>query len=220
MQYSYRRLKLWMRTYYRRHGLKPRKGFSVRSNKWGRPAQLMWQEVCKREKVPVTLKPTDANINLIRPFRMRLKRRIEIELGTKEWPAFSNWGEVKKYLAAAGIGFPAPWCAAFVTYCVMRAGWKQGLPAKPAWVPSWESWAKARGYEVAKLRARKGDIVTFNWDADPAGEHIGFIARNYGAYKSVATIEGNATSSALPGGGVVRKLRRWSQVNHVYRLPN
>lgn len=220
MDYSYRRMKSWLRRYCRAHGIKVRKGFHVLPNKWGAQAQRMWRDVCRENKVPVTREPTAANINLIRPFRERLKRRVEIELGTKEWPAFSNRGAVEKYLRAAGIYYPAPYCASFVTYCVKKAGWERSLPVSKAWVPSWDAWAQAHGYEVNRYKARKGDLVTFNFDSDRASEHIGFIWHNYGVYKSVGTIEGNATSSAAPGGGVVKKLRRWSQVNHVYRLPD
>ena len=217
---SYRQQKRWLKRYCRAKGILRRKGFSTLREKWGKQAQAMWRDVCKLNRVTVTKQPTGANINLIRPFRVRLRKRIEMELGTKEWSPSSNWGEVRKYLSAAGIRYPAPYCASFVTYCVKKAGWEHSLPSALAWVPSWDAWAKSKGYEVAKLKARKADLASFNWDSDAASEHIGFILHNYGLYKQVATIEGNATSAAAPGGGVVKKWRRWDQVNHVYRLPN
>ena len=217
---NYRTQKIWLKNYCKAHGVPKRKGFYAYSDKWGKPAQRLWSTVLFSRGMRITDSPTPANIGVIKPFRVKLIDRARRELGTKEWPPGSNWGDVQKYLAAVGFRFPTPWCAAFVTYCVRKAGWRRAIPPLPGWVPSWESWGKKHGYERAKLTARKGDIVTFNWDKDPAGEHIGLILRNYGPYKQVATIEGNATSTAIPGGGVVKKRRYWYQVNHVYRLPN
>ncbi len=217
---NYRKLKRWLRAYCRAHHIDIPTGFNVRVNRWGRYARKLTEQVQAREKLPVTGNPDPGTVRAITPFRVKLMRVVRGELGTKEWPAGSNWGEVKKYLAAAGFDFPTPWCASFVTYCVKKAGWERSLPAQLGWVPSWESWAKAREYTVAKARAKRGDIVTFDWDGDGVGEHIGFVTRNLGLVKQVATIEGNATSAELPGGGVVRKTRLWSQVNAVIRLPN
>lgn len=216
---SVRRDKRWLRGYCRAHHIEIARGFRISSH-WGKAAQA----TCKAAQKHANLRQTgtmDEKTRLaVEPFRLRLWRIASAELGTKEWPPESNWGEVAKYLKAAGFSFPTPWCASFVAYCVKKAGWKRSVPSKPGWVPAWETWGKANGYAIAKLKARRGDIVTFNWDADPSGEHIGFISRSYGPLKQVATLEGNATSEAIPGGGVVRKTRLWSQVNVVLRLPN
>ena len=217
---SIRQDKRWLRRYCRAHHITIAKGFRVLARIWGRPAQATCRAAQKHAGLAQTGRVDEKTRLTFEPFRHRLWRIARGELGTKEWPPSSNWGEVAKYLKAAGFTFPMPWCASFVTYCVKRAGWKRSLPTKLGWVPSWETWGDSNGYAVAKLKARRGDIVTFNWDADPAGEHIGFIARNYGALKQVATLEGNATSKAIPGGGVVRKTRLWTQVNVVIRLPN
>jgi hypothetical protein len=212
--------KRWLRGYCRAHHIAIAKGFRVLARRWGKPAQA----TCKAAQKHANLVQTgfmDTRTRLaIEPFRHRLWRIARAELGTKEWPPSSNWGEVAKYLKAAGIGGSSPWCAAFVTYCVNKAGWKRSVPSQRGWVPAWETWGRGSGYAVAKLKARRGDIVTFDWDGDNVGNHIGFISRDYGPLKQVATLEGNATSGAIPGGGVVRKTRFWSQVNVVIRLPN
>ena len=98
--------------------------------------------------------------------------------------------------------------------------WGKGWPTLKGWVPSWDGWGTKKGYKISKYKARRGDIVIFDWERDGGGDHIGFVTRNFGPLKSVATIEGNATSDAIPGGGVVRKTRLWLQVHAVYRLPS
>lgn len=219
MAYSYITKKRWLRGYCRAHGIPVAKGFRPLVNRWGTPATLTWHKALKHAGLPLTSKPTGDNIGLIKPFNVKLADAARAELGTREWPMYSNSGPVLKYLQSAGFKFPTPWCAAFVTWCMKRAGWKRTLPTLKGWVPSWDEWGRERGYEVNKYRAAKGDIVTFNWDADASSEHIGLILANYGPFKQVATIEGNASTPSLPGGGVVKKGRLWSQVNHVYRLP-
>jgi hypothetical protein len=217
---SYRLKKRWLKGYCVAHHQPIRKGFRIRVNRWGKPARLMWENALALAGRPITHEPTADNIDLIKPFRVKLMEVVRSQIGTKEWPPSSNWGEVAKYLKAAGFSFPTPWCASFVTWSMKKAGWRRNLPKLLGWVPSWESWAKERGYTVSKVAARKGDIVTFNWDSDAAGEHIGFVTSNLGPLKGITTIEGNATSGAIPGGGVVKKTRLFSQVNTVIRLPN
>lgn len=47
------------------------------------------------------------------------------QLGLAEIPKGSNWGsDVKKYLMAVGINFPASWCCAFVYWCYNEAAIK------------------------------------------------------------------------------------------------
>lgn len=218
---SYRQVKRWLRRYCHAHRIPIKRGFSVRANKWGRPASRMCEEVQAREGLTVTGQPDARTVLAIMPFRLKMVRIARAELGVKETPAGSNWGErVKQYLAAAGIGFPTAWCMAFVIFVMKKAGWKGDWPTRKAWVPDFDAWAQRRGYERRKATARRGYIVTFNWDSDPASEHVGFILRNLGLVKQIVALEGNATSPEIPGGGVVTKTRWYSSVNHVYRLPD
>lgn len=214
---DYRKVKRWSRGYARFHKLPVPKGLRVTTNRWGAFAKQLCRTIQKQKKWTQTGVPDVRYVTLVKPFHLKLMAVVSKELGTKEWPPGSNRGEVEKYLQAAGFNFPTPWCASFVYWCMKKAGWKHGYPDMKGWVPSWDGFLKK--WEVGKLRAKKGDIVTFNWDKDAGSEHIGFILRNLGPLKEVSTIEGNATSLNIPGGGVVRKMRLWSQVNHVYRLP-
>lgn len=213
---DYRKIKRWMRCYAKHHDIPVPRGLRL-SGHWGRYAQQLCRDIQKSKGWKPTGLPDYRLVVLVKPFRFRLMRVVRQELGTKEWPPGSNSGPVMKYLESVGFTFPTPWCASFVHWCLFRAGWSHGWPRLRGWVPSWDEFLKK--YEVPKLKARNGDIVTFNFDRDPSSEHIGFVTKNYGPLKEIATIEGNATTPAVPGGGVVRKTRLWSQVNHVYRLP-
>jgi hypothetical protein len=218
---NYRQVKRWLKRYCRAHHIEIRRGFSVRTNTWGKPARRMCEDVQAREGLPITGQPDARTVLAIMPFRLKLVRIARAELGTRETPAGSNWGDrVRQYLAAAGITFPTAWCMAFVIFVMKKAGWKGSWPERRAWVPDFDAWATAKGYERRKLSARRGYVVTFNWDSDPASEHVGFIIRNLGPLKQVLCLEGNATSPEIPGGGVVTKWRYWSNVNHTYKLPD
>lgn len=214
-----KRRKKYMYKYAMRHGIPIPKGFRPNINAFGKPARRLAFNILRHANKMHYAIPSRQFDDLVKPMRVKVMEVVRSQLGTKEWPPFSNSGEVLRYLKSAGITFPAPWCASFVTWCLKKAGLK-GLPDKPAWVPAWEAWAERKGWVVPKHKARKGDIVTFQFDSDATGDHIGFVTRNLGIVKGITTIEGNATSDAAPGGGVVRKWRPWSQVHLVIRIPN
>ena len=56
------------------------------------------------------------------------------------------------------------------------------------------------GRKVSKYALRAGDVVSFDWDDDNSGDHVGFVERVYDGY--VQTIEGNTDN-----GKVKRKTR-------------
>ena len=85
--------------------------------------------------------------------QLRLKA-LEIaidEIGVEEIPKGSNWGkDVKKYLKSTGITDPAPWCAAYVYWCIEKACRKLHLPHPldkvklKAYVQSYANWANEK----------------------------------------------------------------------------
>lgn len=162
-----------------------------------------------------------------KPGRLVALNIARTQLGVKEHPPGSNWGpRVKTYLASAGIKSPAPWCAAFVTYCLTRAGYHVTTPG-PASVESWEQWANRHGYLVN--RPLRGDLVCYDWDANNWYDHIGFVERVLALrwrgrqFIGLAmTIEGNTSSGSRGdqsnGGGVYRR-RRWIKHARFVRLP-
>lgn len=216
---NYRQAKHWLKGYCTAHHIPVDRGFRPGSNHWGRAAQATCKAAQRHARLPQTGRPDADTLAVIKPFRAKLAYRVQQEVGTKEWPPYSNSGPVLKYLAAAGLSGPSPWCAGFVTYCVKKAGWKRSLPPLLGWVPSWETWGRERGYAINRFRARKGDIVIFDWDGG-AGDHIGVVTSNLGVWKGITTIEGNVSTSTALGGAVARKVRYWSSVQAILRLPD
>ncbi len=129
------------------------------------------------------------------------------QLGVKELPAGSNWGPmVKVYLAAAGLKYPAPWCAAFLTWCLEKANYHVTTPV-PASVESWEEWGNRHGYLVN--RPLRGDIVCYQWDSGWY-DHIGIVDRVLSLrwrgrdfIGKVRTVEGNTGVGNDSNGGEV-----------------
>ncbi len=130
----------------------------------------------------------------------------------------SNWGpRVKEYLAAAGLSFPAAWCAAFLTWCFEVAGLKLdalGLTHE-AGVGFWASWARKTGNVVK--RPRRGDCGAWELDGPKYqwGDHI-FIVRRALSIGTLGALvqswEGN-TSTGVAGsqsdGGIVARRTRF-----------
>lgn len=110
------------------------------------------------------------------------------QLGNAEIPHGSNWGKhVEKYLKSVGITFPAPWCGAFVYWCVNEACKEVGVPnpiAKTGGVMA--QWAGSRHLRVDN--PMKGDI--FIMDFGGGKGHTGFVTGVKGGV--LQTIEGNA----------------------------
>jgi CHAP domain len=142
------------------------------------------------------------------------------ELGYEESPAGSNHTKFGQWY---GMDYQ-PWCAMFVTWCAVRAGskaLKQG--ARYSYVPYIEQDAKAgvNGlWDVVKTEGKPGDIITFDWDGNGSGNHVGFVELNLGG-GNYQTIEGNTSESSNDNGGkVMRRTRYASEVNLITRFRN
>ena len=76
--------------------------------------------------------------------------RSEIKKGAQEVGGNNRGPFVAKYLQPSGLRPPQPWCAAFVSWCLLSASKKLGLTPLPYFVSAREmfNWAKASGYVV------------------------------------------------------------------------
>ncbi len=156
--------------------------------------------------------------------RMEAKKNLQ-------WTASGGLkSEAEKFLASVRklIGVPTArfaWCAAFVFWCLQKAGVDMShLGTGAAYVPSWVSWAKSKGFwhpsTEKSFNPRLGDIVIFDWNdvgtLDP--EHIGFVlGYDGGAY--VMTAEGN-TSNESDGNGdsTALRSRHWDTIEGFIRV--
>lgn len=134
-------------------------------------------------------------------------------VGTVEQPPNSNSGDrVEEFQAAttvAGTGWP--WCQAFVRFVLDKAG-AQKNGYRGAYVPNFETWAKAAGLWTQKPKA--GYAVVFEFTGDDESDHVGiFVAMGVNV---VHTIEGNTSRDFLGsqsnGGGVFRRSRNHYQI--------
>lgn len=122
----------------------------------------------------------------------------------------------KKYWKYAGFTSRIEWCGAFVWWCLKHCSEDfeyMKASQNPFYVPNIEAWGKKNNRTIKKKNAKRGDIVTFDWNGNGSGDHVGFIWDNHGTW--FTTIEGNT------GGGdgqVLMRTRYASQINKVIRL--
>lgn len=132
--------------------------------------------------------------------------RSQERANVQEFPKGSNWGPVVKlYLRVAGWRSPAPWCAAFVAWCLIEAGAdRKDLPRNLASVRSWIDWAK-RTKRITKAPMR-GTLFAFPRQGQT---HIGFMTRfdvtGLGVW---FTLEGNTNESGGREGYRVAEKKR------------
>lgn len=118
-----------------------------------------------------------------------------------------------RLLAWLGLAPGNPYCATFVSKCLVDAGYpKSALPSGPAAVRNWVKEAKKLGC-VSEI-GQRGDLI-FRLQANGKG-HIGFIT-GIGA-KWYSTIEGNTDSGGSRDGDGVYARRRpvsppWKAIN-------
>ena len=141
------------------------------------------------------------------------------QLGNAEVPHGSNWGPaVEKYLKSVGITFPAPWCMAFVYWCVNEACKEMDLnnPLKKTGGVMLQ-WVGSKHLRVDK--PMKGDI--FIMDFGGGKGHTGFVTSVVG--DRIQTVEGNSNDEgSREGFEVCRKPggRKISSCKGFLRLVN
>jgi len=134
---------------------------------------------------------------------------LDSQVGVEENP--SNWGpEVKKYLNAAGVNTPAPWCAALLTWALLEAGAdRKKLPENAASTFYWYQWAKENKFLATRWSGAKRGVFGI-WNGRDGRGHIFAVTKIIGPFK-VETIEGNTNSAgSREGRFVMRRSRTWA----------
>jgi hypothetical protein len=128
------------------------------------------------------------------------------QIGQTEHPAGSNWGKpVQNYLAAVSYRKPAPWCAAFVRWCLDSAGIYCIITAAAS---SCQNKANLVYYQ-GKWRqpVQPGDVFTIYYVALHRIGHTGFVNLDLGN-NMMETVEGNSNAGGSREGiGVFRRKR-------------
>ena len=127
-------------------------------------------------------------------------------VGVKENPAGSN-----RVVFSEWYGVTGPWCAMFVTYCMVKAGSKTFERARRyAYCPYILSDAKQnRGMSVVSADdAESGDVVLYSWKQNGVADHVGIVVTPPNGGVSFVAIEGNTAIGADSDGGEVMVRQR------------
>ena len=127
-------------------------------------------------------------------------------VGVKENPAGSN-----RVVFSEWYGVTGPWCAMFVTYCMVKAGSKTFERARRyAYCPYILSDAKQnRGMSVVSADdAESGDVVLYSWRQNGVADHVSLVVTPPNGGVSFVAIEGNTAIGADSDGGEVMVRQR------------
>lgn len=122
----------------------------------------------------------------------------ESQLGVLEEPIGSNWGpKVEQYLRSSGIDYPAPWCAAFVNWCLNQIGQK----GYGAYVPNWDK------KDLRVDSPKRNDLGLVWFSSMNRYAHI-YIVTGRPSLRSVSSVEGNTNNGGSREGiGVFKRIR-------------
>ena len=120
-------------------------------------------------------------------------------VGVRELTRHNDGPEVERFLAHVGLKKGAPWCAAFVSYCLHKAGYTDAPRSgwSPAYFPKEKRiWENTRTVVTSKLVTsnlfRSGDLFGI-WYANLGRiAHVGFIDAPNG---TVTSYESRVTSA-------------------------
>lgn len=128
------------------------------------------------------------------------------QIGVTEKPRGSNSGnEVNKYLRSVHINYPAPWCAAFVHWCLDSAGIYNTITA---YSPTAQNNNNLVYYNHRLLKTLlPGDVFTIYFPSLKRIAHTGFA--NHQINNSIIeTVEGNSNDGGSREGYGVFKRKR------------
>jgi hypothetical protein len=128
------------------------------------------------------------------------------QVGVVEQPRGSNSGpEVRKYLRSVKTTVPAPWCAAFVHWCLDSAGIANNITAYSPTAINKNNLVYYRGRLIKPITP--GDVFTIYFVSMGRIGHTGFCGVQLNA-TVVQTVEGNSNDGgSREGYGVFRRKR-------------
>ncbi|WP_304066745.1 CHAP domain-containing protein [Pedobacter glucosidilyticus] len=137
---------------------------------------------------------------------MELLKIYRKEIGTKEKSNRNDGSQIESYLKYTGHSKGAPWCAAFVSWCLGKAGINNPRSAwSPALLPQkriiWKN-----TWQQEKIQPQAGDVFGIWYAAKKRIAHCGFI--DTWGESIIITVEGNTNEAgSREGDGVYRKRR-------------
>ena len=178
----------------------------------GKVGSITWESLFGPGSVPSNDIPRSEGIHLV----LEVARG---EIGILEAPPGSNWGpKVQSFLASAGVGFPAPWCAGFVYWCFEQAA-KNAGKKNPVFKTGGVlmHWNKTTAKKILSKEAianpgllKPGQIFIMNFGGGLG--HTGLVESVNGGFINV--IEGNTNDNGSREGiGVFRRVRKINSIN-------
>jgi len=126
--------------------------------------------------------------------------QVGVTSGERYWDYYAK--HYRPGLGAYINGDITPYCACFCSWLLGMTDTK--CPFFPSTVAfDWTDNLGGRG--IGKYDLQPGDMISFDWDGDNGGDHVGVVVdvKDWG----VVTVEGNTS-----GGIVARRNRYWSQI--------
>ena len=135
-------------------------------------------------------------------------------IGVREASGKNDGYDVALFLQSTGLSEGYAWCAAFVNYCLEKAGVHTD---KSAWSPAWfpkEKIVYQRNVSMIR-KPLPGDVFGIYFVKKKRIAHVGFIHR-WSDGSGVITVEGNTNKAgSREGDGVYKKFRMKSQIHSV-----
>lgn len=132
----------------------------------------------------------------------RLQEVYLSQVGIKEKTGHNDGVEVEAYLASAGLEAGEPWCASFVKWCLLKAGYAHAQKINGA------SGSVAKGLHVRLLDLRAGDNFVLYSKNLGRIDHTGFYNTKVNT-KYYESVEGNWSNA-------VCKQRRSYKATHAF----
>lgn len=134
----------------------------------------------------------------------------------KSWMGATKYGSVHKNIidtynsvtplpVGYRVTYDDDWCDATVTTAFIKAGLSD-LIGRECGVQRHVNIFKSKGIWLGKQRPQPGDIVTWDWDGNGWGDHIGIVESVSG--DTITTIEGNTTKNGVSCVG--RNTYKWN----------
>ena len=138
-------------------------------------------------------------------------------IGTTELTGHNDGVNVEKFLRSVGLSKGNPWCAAFVSNCLIEAGVREpSIRTALARKFITKQSIKASDVLIGKVNIKPGTIVVWQKGNTVFG-HVGFIEKQIDKQNFI-TIEGNTSSgikgSQSDGDGVYRRSRAIQPANY------
>lgn len=137
------------------------------------------------------------------------------ELGVREATGKNDGVRVEMYLKHAGVPKGSAWCAAFVKWCLDKAGIKNTITA---WSPTAHNKNNIVYYkQVFKKSPTYGDVFTVYFISMKRIGHTGFFDGDAGG-GMFYTVEGNSNDNGSREGiGVFKLKRRYKSIYSITR---